>query len=120
MPPSRISEWSPGRMPTTSVRRPISLFEQSGDVGQSLLERGDRLAQSLLGLPAGVGLEDWPDQGGQQAVLVLAGVAEAVAEQVHAAALPGAAHQPRDRGLEPSWASETTSRTPARPARSAT
>ena len=48
-----------------------------------LFERGDRLAQTLAGLLARLGLEDRPDQGAQQAVLVLAGVAEAVPEEVH-------------------------------------
>ena len=34
-------------------------------------------------------------------MLVLAGVAEAVPEEVHGAALPGAAQEAGDRGLEP-------------------
>ena len=48
-----------------------------------------------------VGVEDRPDQRGQQAVLVLAGVPEAVAEEVDGAALPGAAEDLRDRRLQP-------------------
>ena len=47
-----------------------------------------------------VGVEDRPDQRGQQAVLVLAGVPEAVAQEVDGAALPGAAEDLRDRGLQ--------------------
>jgi hypothetical protein len=54
-------------------------------------------------------VEDRPDQGGQEAVLIAAGVAEAVSEEVDAAALPGAAKEARDRRLEPLVASETTS-----------
>src|SRR5919198_1279142 len=68
---------------------------------EKLLERGDRLGEPLARLLARVGLEDRPDQGGQEPMLVLAGVAEAIPEEVHAAALPGAAKQPGDRGLEP-------------------
>src|SRR5215217_1894237 len=100
MPTSRISEGSSGKMPTTSVRRPISLLKRSSgfvllsfdqcDAGkvegedlllrlgqhrrhlrQPLLERGDRLSRPLTGLLARLGLEDRPDQGGQEAVLVL-------------------------------------------------
>ena len=47
-----------------------------------------------------LGVEDRADQRAQQAVLVLAGVAEAVAQEVHGAALPGAAEDLRDRGLQ--------------------
>jgi hypothetical protein len=46
-------------------------------------------------------IEDRSDQRGQQAVLVAAGVAETVAQEVHRAALPGAAEHLRDRRLEP-------------------
>jgi hypothetical protein len=48
-----------------------------------------------------LGVEDRPDQRRQQAVLVPAGVAEAVSEEVDGAALPGAAEDLGDRGLQP-------------------
>ena len=48
-----------------------------------------------------VGGEDRADQRGQQTVLVLAGVAEAVPEKVDGAALPAAAQDLRDRRLQP-------------------
>jgi hypothetical protein len=47
-----------------------------------------------------VGVEDRPDQRAEQPVLVLAGVAEAVPEEVDGAALPGAAEDLRDRCLQ--------------------
>ena len=47
-----------------------------------------------------LGVEDRPDQRRQQPVLVLAGVPEAVAEEVDGAALPGAAEDLGDRGLQ--------------------
>ena len=46
-------------------------------------------------------VEDRPDQRRQQAVLVLAGVAEAVSEEVDGAALPGASEDLGDRCLQP-------------------
>jgi hypothetical protein len=54
-------------------------LEHGRDLGQLCLQRGDRL---------------W-------AVLVAAGVAEAVAEEVHGAALPGRPKDLGDRVLEP-------------------
>jgi hypothetical protein len=48
-----------------------------------------------------VGVEDRADQRRQQPVLIAAGVAEAVAQEVHGAALPGATQDLRDRGLQP-------------------
>ena len=60
----------------------------------------DRLREAVAGLLEGVGIEDRPDQRGRQAVLVLAGVAEAVPEEVNGAALPGAAENLCDRRLQ--------------------
>jgi hypothetical protein len=47
-----------------------------------------------------VGGKDRPDQRAEQAVLVLAGVTEAVAREVDRAARPSAAQDLRDRGLQ--------------------
>ena len=60
----------------------------------------DRLREPVASLVEAVGVEDRPDQRGQQPVLVLAGVAEAVPEEVHGAALPAAAEHLRDCGLQ--------------------
>jgi hypothetical protein len=62
---------------------------------------GDRLGEPLARVVPGVGLEDRPDPGGQQPVLVAAGVAKAIVQELNRAALPGAAKQPGDRRLEP-------------------
>src|SRR5688500_2312900 len=48
-----------------------------------------------------VGVAARADQRRQQAVLIAAGVAEAVPEEVDGAALPGAAEDLRDRRLQP-------------------
>jgi hypothetical protein len=61
----------------------------------------DRFEESVTGLGERVGVEDQPDQGGQQSVLVLAGVPEAVSEEVNGAALPAAAQDLGDRRLRP-------------------
>jgi hypothetical protein len=87
----------------------LGLLEQGGHLGQLAVEVGDRLREPVAGLLARDGLEDRPDQGGQQAVLVAAGVAETVPQEVDGAALPGAREHPGDRRFSPSWASETTS-----------
>src|SRR5215211_1564 len=79
----------------------LGVGEHAGDLRQPLLERRNCLAEPFARLLAGVGLEDRPNQRGQQSVLVAAGVAEAVAQEVHRAALPGTAKQPGDRRLEP-------------------
>jgi hypothetical protein len=60
----------------------LGVFEQRGDLGQLAVEVGDGLGEPVPGLPRRLGLEDRPDQGGQQAVLVLARVAEAVTQEV--------------------------------------
>jgi hypothetical protein len=52
------------------------------------------------GLGDGVGGEDRPDQRAEQAMLVLAGMTETVAEEVDRAALPGALADRGDRGLQ--------------------
>jgi hypothetical protein len=79
----------------------LGVGEHRRDLGEPIGERVDGLAESLVRLFAGVGVEDRPDQRGQHAVLVLAGVAEAVAEEVHRAALPRRADHPGDRRRQP-------------------
>ena len=64
------------------------------------VEVRDRLGEPIARLPQAVGGEDRPDQRAQQAVLVFADVPEAVAQEVHGAALPGAPENLRDRGLQ--------------------
>ncbi len=78
----------------------LGVLEQRGDLREPAVEVRDRLGEPIAGLRKRVGVEDRPDQRAQQAVLVLAGVAEAVAEEVDGAALPGAAQDLRDRGLQ--------------------
>ena len=108
-----------GKIPTTSVRRPISLLKRSsGLVERSLgqwpagtrrrpgcrfrrpragsrpshppVEMRDRLGEPVARLVEVLGVEDRPDHRRQQPVLVLAGMPEAVSEEVNRAALPGA------------------------------
>jgi hypothetical protein len=54
------------------------------------VEIRNRLGEPIACLVQRVGIEDRPDQRRQQSVLVAAGVAEAVAEKMHRAALPRA------------------------------
>ena len=79
----------------------LGVFEHHGDLSHPAVEVRDRFGEPVACLRERVGVEDRADQRGEQAVLVLAGVAEAVAEEVHGAALPGAAEDLRDRRLEP-------------------
>ena len=60
----------------------------------------DRFGEPIAGLIEVVGVKDGSDQRGEQAVLVLAGVPEAVAEEMNGAALPAAPENLRDRGLQ--------------------
>ena len=78
----------------------LGLFEQRGDLRQPGLELGDGVAESAAGFVAGAGGEDLADDGAQRVVLVLAGVATKVAEEVHGAALPWCAEHRRQRGLQ--------------------
>src|SRR3954451_15648885 len=125
----RISEASSGKMPTTSMRRPISrlkrssgfvdlslgqcsaggverehvvfgVLEHGGDLRQAALELADRLAQPLARLSAIGGGEQRSDQGAQRVMLVLADMAAQVAQEVHRAALPRRAEDLRERRLE--------------------
>jgi hypothetical protein len=62
---------------------------------------GNRFGEPIARRDQVLGIEDRPDQRGEQAVLVLAGMPEAVPEEVDSAALPAAAQDLRDRGLQP-------------------
>ena len=62
----------------------------------------DGFGEPVARLRLRVGVEDRPDQRRQQAVLVLAGVSEAVSEEVDGAALPAAAEDLGDRGVQAS------------------
>ena len=117
-------------MPTTSVRLPISLlkrservcraqlapvrggervegddvllgvFEQCRDLAEPPFEVRDRLREPIARLLEVLGVEDRPDQRCQQPVLIFARMAQAVSEEMHGAALPGAAQHLGDRGLQ--------------------
>ena len=60
----------------------------------------DRFGEPIARLDEAVGVEDRPDQRRQQPVLILAGVAEAVTQEVNRAALPAAPEDLRNRGLQ--------------------
>ena len=109
----RIRLRSSGKIPTTSVRRPISRLkrssglvllelapvvggervegqdvvlgglEQRSDLGQLALQGGHRLAEPIARLLQRVGVKDRADQRRQQPVLVAAGVSQTVSEEVH-------------------------------------
>jgi len=76
------------------------LLEDGADLGQAVGQLADRFAEPAAGAFAGVGVEDRPDQRGQDTVLVFAGVAETVSEEVHGAALPGRPEHLGQRCLE--------------------
>jgi hypothetical protein len=85
--------------------------------GHPAIQMGHGLAQQPPGVLKVGGAEDGADRRPDQLLEVLAAVPEGVTEEVHGAALPGATQHLGDRGLEASWASETTSCTPCRPRR---
>jgi hypothetical protein len=78
----------------------FGVFEHRGDLGQAPVEMRDGFREPVARLGERVRVEDRPDQRGQQAVLVPAGMPEAIAEKVHRAALPSAAEDLRDRRLQ--------------------
>ena len=80
----------------------LGLLEQPRDLRQSWFELGDRVEQALARLGAIAGREQLTDHGTERVVLVLAGMASEIAQEVNGAALPGRAQDPRDRGLQ-SW-----------------
>jgi hypothetical protein len=79
----------------------LGVFEHGGDLAHPPVEVGDRLREPVARLGLRVGVEDRPDQRRQQPVLIAAGVAETVAQEVDGAPLPGAAEDLRDRRLQP-------------------
>jgi hypothetical protein len=144
LPASRNRAASLGNTPTTSVRRPISRLTPPGGwccaawrdgppgsrsrpAGRArpppaagppwapLVPGASRSRPAAAGPPGGrrprrsAGWPRRPAAAGPWAV------AQGVVEEVDRAALPRGAQHLGDRGLETSWASETTSCTPARP-----
>jgi hypothetical protein len=65
------------------------------------LEVRDGFGEPVARFLVAGGVEDGADDRAQQPVLIAPCVAETIPEEVHAAALPGAAKQLRYRGLEP-------------------
>jgi hypothetical protein len=78
----------------------LGVFEHRRHLGEPTVEMRDRLGQAIAGLRERVGVKDRADQCCQQPVLVLARMAETVAEKVDGAALPGAAEYLGDCGLQ--------------------
>jgi hypothetical protein len=66
----------------------LGLLEQRRDFRQALLEMHDRFGEPVARCGQVGGVEDWPDDRAQQAVLIAPGVPQAVSEEVHGAALP--------------------------------
>lgn len=79
----------------------LGVFEHPRDLAHPAVEVRDGFGEPVAGLGERVGVEDRPDQRRQEPVLITPGVAQAVAPEVHGAALPGAAEDLGDRGLQP-------------------
>ena len=78
----------------------LGLFEQRRDLRQPGLELGDGVTESPAGFVAVLGGKDRPDDGAQRVVLVLAGMASEVAQDVHGATLPRRAEDLRQRRFQ--------------------
>src|SRR6202035_2922188 len=78
----------------------FGFFEESADLRRDWLETADDQGRSITSLGTVLGVEDLAQRGGDQAALVAAAVREHVAHEVHGAALPAAAKDPLDRGLQ--------------------
>jgi hypothetical protein len=78
----------------------LGVLQHAGDLGQLALQRGDRFGESVAGAGEVLGVEDRADQRAEQSVLIAAGVPEAVAQEVHGAALPRRAEHLGDRVLQ--------------------
>jgi hypothetical protein len=78
----------------------LAVLEHCHDLAHPAVEVCDRLREPVAGLVEAVGVEDRPDQRRQQPMLVLSGVAEAVAQEVDGAALPATAEHLGDRRLQ--------------------
>ena len=76
-------------------------LEDRLDLWELALERGGRLGESIARGGAVLSAEDRADQRREHRLLLGAGVAEAVPEEVDGAALPGDAEHLRDRRLQP-------------------
>ena len=93
-----FDQCSRGHVEGEQVR--LGVEQQLRDLGRCWLKALDDLGEPLARLLARFGLEDAADRGGDHRLLVLLAVAEHVPEEVHGAALPRAAEDLRDRGLE--------------------
>jgi hypothetical protein len=78
----------------------LGALHQGNDLGELALQRGHRFGEPVARLVETVGVEDRADQRRQQAVLVAACVPQAVAQEVHGAALPRRAEHLGDRVLQ--------------------
>jgi len=78
----------------------LGLLEHRRDLAHPSLELGDGGRESIARFLAGSGVEDGADERGQNTVLVFAGVAQAVTEEVHRAALPRRPEHLRQRRLQ--------------------
>jgi hypothetical protein len=90
----------PGRERVERQDVGLGVLEHRSDLAHPAVEMRDRFREPIAGLCLGVGVENRADQRAEQAVLVAAGVAETIAQEVHRAALPGAAKDLGDRGLQ--------------------
>jgi hypothetical protein len=78
----------------------LGIEQQLGDLRRDRLQALDDLSEPLARLLARGGGEDAADRGGDHRLLAFGAVAEHVAQEVHAAALPRAAEYLADRGLQ--------------------
>ena len=78
----------------------LGALQHRGDLRQRPLQPRDCLTDQLARLDTVVGVEDRADQRRDHPLLLLADVAERLAQEVDGAALPGAAEHLRDRVLQ--------------------
>jgi hypothetical protein len=78
----------------------LGVLEHARDLAEPAVEMRDRFGEPVARLGERVGVEDRPDQRREQPVLIAARVAQAVTQEVNGAALPSAAQDPCDRGLQ--------------------
>jgi hypothetical protein len=78
----------------------LGLFEQRGDLRNRRRQPLDHRGCSVPGVAQILGVEDLAQGGGDHVALPLLAVAVHVADEMHGAALPGAAQHLGDRGLE--------------------
>ncbi len=75
-------------------------LQERGHLGQRRTQPLERIADSVLRLLARLGVEERAQERCHHPLLVLAHVPERLAQEVHAAALPGAAKHLRERLLQ--------------------